>query len=279
MVGGFGLGLRPEHYRDVADGSPAVDWLEVVTENYLVPGGKPLDWLDRLRRRYPMVMHGVSLSIAGSDPLDDEYLIAVKRLAERVHPAWISDHLCWTGIGGHNLHDLLPIPFTEEALARVSDRVDRVQHLLGRALVIENVSAYLRFERDDMREWDFLGALAVRTGCGLLLDLNNVYVNSVNHSFDPREFVDSIPARSVRQIHLAGHSREGDRLIDTHDAPVCEAVWDLYERAIRRLGPVPTMIERDDRIPPLGELLEELDIARSRAARALRAETGNALAA
>ncbi len=279
MLGGFGLGLRPEHYRDVADGSPAIDWLEVVTENYLVRGGKPLDWLDRIRERYPIVMHGVSLSIAGCDPLDKDYLAEVKQLAARVQPAWISDHLCWTGIAGHNLHDLLPIPFTYEALGWVCDRVDRVQHELRRPLVIENVSAYLRFERDDMREWEFLAALTSRTGCWLLLDVNNVYVNSVNHAFDPREFVDAIPPRSVRQIHLAGHSREHGRLIDTHDAPVCEAVWDLYRNAIGRLGPVPTMIERDDGIPPLAELLEELDIARSRAARALRGERGDALAA
>jgi uncharacterized protein (UPF0276 family) len=278
MIQGFGLGLRPEHYRDFAEGRPAVDWLEILTENYLVPGGKPLDYLDRIRARYPVAMHGVSLSIAG-DSLDPEYLKQLEALARRVQPAWISDHLCWTGIGGRNLHDLLPIPFTVEALHHVEGRVGRVQDRLRRPLVLENVSSYERMPADEMTEWEFLGALVRRSGCELLLDVNNVYVNAVNHRFDARAFIDALPPASVRQIHLAGHTDNGDHLVDTHDAPVCEAVWDLYEHAVARFGPVPTMIERDDAIPPLDALLAELDIARRRAGRALEHRAADALAA
>lgn len=279
MLEGFGLGLRPEHYRDFAGGSPRVDWLEVLTENYLVPGGKPLDWLDRIRARYPMAMHGVSLSIAGTDPLDEEYLRALEGLVARIEPAWVSDHLCWTGVEGVNLHDLLPVPFTREALAHVAARVHQVQDRLRRPLLLENASTYRRFEGDEMPEWEFVAALLRQTGCRLLLDVNNVYVNAVNHGFDARTFLDALPGDGVRQIHVAGHSDNGTHLIDTHDAPVCEAVWDLYEHAVRRFGPVPAMIERDDRIPPLAELTAELDIARERAARALATGGCDALAA
>jgi uncharacterized protein (UPF0276 family) len=279
MIEGFGLGLRPEHYRDFAAGGPRVDWLEILTENYLVPGGKPLDFLERIRARYPIVMHGVSLSIGGTDALDEAYLRELEALADRVQPAWISDHLCWTGIGGTNLHDLLPIPYTAEALAHVAERVARVQERLRRPLVLENVSSYVGFAGDEMAEWEFLAALVERSGCELLLDVNNVYVSAVNHGFDAREFVDALPACAVRQIHLAGHTDNGDHLIDTHDAPVCDAVWDLYEHAIRRFGAVPSMIERDDHIPPIAELQAELDIARRRSARALGKGSVHALAA
>ena len=280
MIEGFGLGLRPEHYRDFADRrGPGVEWLEVLSENYLVPGGKPLANLDLIRRDYPMAMHGVSLSIAGSEPLDADYLKQLKALARRVQPAVISDHLCWTGIGRTNLHDLLPVPFTREALLHVATRVGKVQDFLGRALALENVSTYVRFAGDEMSEWEFLAALVERSGCELLLDVNNVYVNAVNHGFDAREFIDALPAAAIRQIHLAGHRDNGDHLVDTHDAPVCDAVWDLYERAVERFGPVPTMIERDDHIPALTELLDELAIARRRSARALAKGAGHALAA
>jgi len=278
MIRGFGLGLRPEHYRDFAQGGPAVDWLEILTENYLVPGGKPLDYLDRIRARYPVAMHGVSLSIAG-ESLDPEYLKQLEALARRVQPAWISDHLCWTGVGGRNLHDLLPIPFTIEALRHVAGRVGRVQDRLRRPLVLENVSSYVRMAEDEMTEWEFLRELVRRSGCELLLDVNNVYVNAVNHRFDARAFIDALPPQAIRQIHLAGHTDNGDHLVDTHDSPVCEAVWELYEHAVARFGPVPTMIERDDAIPPLAELVSELDIARRRAERALLPRTADALAA
>lgn len=262
MVEGFGVGLRPAHYRDFAEGSPAVDWLEILSENYLVPGGKPLHFLDRIRERYPMVMHGVALSIAGTSPLDAPYLRALRALAGRVEPAWVSDHLCWTGFGDTRLHDLLPFPFSDEALRHVATRVDAVQEALGRELVLENVSSYFAFPDDAMAEWEFIAALVKRTGCGVLLDVNNVYVSSVNHGFDAKKYIRGIPPGAVRQVHLAGHTRQGDKLVDTHDAPVCDAVWDLYAYTVGRIGARPTMIERDDHIPALADLLQELDIAR-----------------
>lgn len=262
-LSGFGLGLRVEHYADFLDGHPAVDWLEVISENYLVPGGKPLAHLDRIRAEYPMAMHGVSLSIGSTDPLDRGYLRELKALTRRIEPAWVSDHLCWTGVGHQHLHDLLPLPCTEEALRHVSERVMQVQEALGRRLLLENVSSYVSFEGDEMREWEFIAELARRADCELLLDVNNVYVSSRNHGFDARRFIDAMPRERVRQIHLAGHEDHGDHLIDTHDHPVCEAVWELYAYTVQRLGAVPTMIERDDHIPPLAELMAELDRARA----------------
>jgi uncharacterized protein (UPF0276 family) len=260
---GFGLGLRPEHYRDFIERRPRVDWLEILSENYLVPGGKPLAHLDAIRRDWPMAMHGVSLSIGSADPLNERYLRELKALAERVQPAWISDHLCWTGVDHANLHDLLPLPYTEAALRHVAQRVARVQDFLGRRLVLENVSSYVAFADDEMAEWDFLAELARRADCELLLDVNNVHVSAVNHGFDARTFIDALPPARVRQIHLAGHEDRGTHLVDTHDHPVCEAVWDLYRYTVERLGEVPAMIERDDRIPPLDELVGELDRARA----------------
>jgi len=268
-VSGFGLGLRSEHYAAFAEPQPGIDWLEVISENYLVPGGKPLHHLDRIRRDHPMVMHGVSMSIGSTDPLDLAYLRDLKALADRIEPAWISDHLCWTGVDQHNLHDLLPLPYTEAALRHVVERVQQVQELLGRRLLLENVSSYVSFAGDEMSEWEFIAELAQRADCELLLDVNNVYVSSVNHGFDARAFIDAMPRERVRQIHLAGHEDHGHYLVDTHDHPVCEAVWQLYGYTVQRLGAVPTMIERDDHIPPLAELLAELDQARAVQARAL----------
>ena len=266
---GFGLGLRTEHYRDFLASPQPVDWLEVISENYLVPGGKPLHVLDRIRRDYPMVMHGVSLSIGGSDALDASYLRELRGLVDRVEPAWVSDHLCWTGTASLNLHDLLPLPYTEATLRHLVPRVAQVQDALGQSLLLENVSSYVRYRADEMSEWEFIAELVGRTGCELLLDVNNVYVSSVNHGFDPRAFIDAVPIAAVRQIHLAGHEDHGDYLIDTHDHPICKAVWDLYAYTIGRLGLVPTMIERDDQIPSLAELVSELDSARSLARHAL----------
>lgn len=257
-IRGFGLGLRSEHYAALADGAP-VDWLEIISENYMVEGGRPLDWLDRLRARYPMVMHGVSLSIGGIDPLDEAYLDRLAALAARIEPGWISDHLCWTGVDGINLHDLMPLPYTDEALAHLVPRLHHVQERLGRPLVLENVSSYVAYGSSHMDEAEFLAELTVRSGCTLLLDVNNVHVSAFNHGFDPRAYLDRVPAAAVRQIHLAGHSHQGDHIIDTHDAPIAEAVFDLYGHALQRFGAVPTMIERDANIPPLGELLVELD--------------------
>jgi uncharacterized protein (UPF0276 family) len=264
---GFGLGARPQHYDDLlGDFAGCVSWLEALTENYLVPGGKPLQYLARLRERYPIVFHGVSLSIGGADPLDEEYLDAVKRLCERFEPAWVSDHLCWTGVDGVNLHDLLPLPFTEAVVRHVAARIAHVQERLGRRIALENVSSYVTYTQSDMAEWDFLREVAQRADCLLLLDVNNVYVSSVNHGFDPLAYLRAAPLERVQQFHLAGHRDRNGLLIDTHDAPVSEAVWRLYAAAIARFGPRSTMIERDDSIPLLPELLAELERARSLAA-------------
>jgi uncharacterized protein (UPF0276 family) len=269
---GFGLGLRPAHYAAFLAGRPRVDWLEIISENYMEPGGRPLATLDRLRADYPMVMHGVSLSIGGSDPLDGDYLARLESLARRVEPLWISDHLCWTGIGGCNMHDLLPLPYSEEALDHVAARVDAVQEALGRRLLLENVSSYVGFAASTLSEWEFLAELARRTDCLLLLDVNNIHVSACNHGFDPAAFLAGIPAERVQQIHLAGHEDNGDHLIDTHDHPVADPVWALYAAALRHCGAVATMIERDDRIPPLEELVSELDQARAVAAATLARE-------
>jgi uncharacterized protein (UPF0276 family) len=264
---GFGLGLRTVHYTRVVETRPPVDWFEILSENYLVPGGRPLDWIDRIRADYPMAMHGVSLSIGSTDPIDMDHLEQLKRLQRRVQPAWISDHLCWTGVAGGNLHDLLPLPYTEAALAHVATRVARVQDVLGERILLENVSSYVSYPSSEMTEWEFLAELARRADCLLLLDVNNVYVSSVNHEFDPHRYLDAIAVDRVRQIHLAGHQDRGDLIVDTHDQPIVDPVWRLYEAARRRFGDVATMIERDANIPPLEELVAELDQVRAIAAR------------
>ncbi|TPW05186.1 MAG: hypothetical protein FD125_836 [bacterium] len=267
---GFGLGLRPQHYPAFLAEPPELDFLEIISENFMVAGGRPLTTLDALRERYPMVMHGVSMSIGSADGVDLAYLRRLKTLADRVQPAWVSDHLCWTGVNGHNTHDLLPLPYTEEALAVVCENIRLAQDVLDRALVIENPSSYLTFAASGMSEWAFLSEMCARTGCALLLDVNNIHVSAVNHGFDALEFLNGVPADRVWQIHLAGHTSNGDLLIDTHDQPVPDPVWRLYDAACRRFGPVATMIERDDNIPPLEDLLAELEIARIVAAEARR---------
>ncbi len=268
---GVGVGLRPTHYSEIferaAAGSLAVDWFEVLTENYMVAGGKPLRMLDAVCAERPVVMHGVSLDIGGVDPLREGYLRELVRLAERVRPEWVSDHLCWTGVSGHPLHDLVPLPYCEESIQHVAERVMRVQERLGRRIALENVSSYMSFAADTMPEWEFLAQVAERSDCGILLDVNNVFVSAHNHGFDAREYVDSIPPERVFQIHLAGHSESPPLLIDTHDHSVCAGVWSLYEHTVRRLGPVSTSIEWDDRIPPFSQLLEEVERARKVLAR------------
>jgi uncharacterized protein (UPF0276 family) len=216
-----------------------------------------------VRADYPMVMHGVSLSIGSTDPLDHDYLRALKRLAERVEPRWISDHLCWTGINGVNLHDLLPLPYTEEAVAHVASRIMQVQEYLGRRIAIENVSSYVTFDHSVMTEWEFVSAIADAADCWLLFDVNNIFVSGFNHDYDAREFIKGVPRERVVQLHLAGHSHNGTHIVDTHDAPVVNGVWELFAEALRHFGPVSTMIERDDNIPPLQELLDELQYART----------------
>lgn len=270
---GFGLGLRTDHYEAVLSDTPRVDWFEILSENYLVAGGKPLHYLDRIRGRYPVVMHGVSLSIGSTDPLDYTYLRALKQLAARIEPAWISDHLCWTGVQGRNMHDLLPLPYTEETIAHVAARVRVVQDYLGRQILLENVSSYLTYKESAMSEWEFLSAVADAADCLILLDVNNIYVSSVNHGFDPRAYLAGMPGARVRQFHLAGHRNLGTHIIDTHDEPVIDPVWDLYAEAARRFPGVATMIERDDNIPPLAELVAELDRARAIARSAHNAST------
>jgi uncharacterized protein (UPF0276 family) len=260
---GFGLGLRPQHYADILEGSPDVDWFEVISENYMVPGGQPLKMLDRIRARYPIVMHGVSLSIASTAPFSQKYLADLKALAERIEPEFVSDHLCWTGVHGVNLHDLLPIPYTSEALDHVVARVNYVQDYLRRQIALENVSTYAQFAHSEMTEWEFISELSKRTGCWLVFDVNNVFVSAFNHGWDARAFIAGTPADRVVQFHLAGHEHNMTHIIDTHDALVPDEVWDLYGASVRRFGPVSTIIERDDNIPPFDDLVAELSTARS----------------
>lgn len=263
---GLGLGLRSPHYSFIAENQPKVGWFEAISENFIGieggTGGRPLAWLERFRADYPVVLHGVSLSIGSVDPLDRDYLAKLKTLYHRVEPEWVSDHVCWTGAHGENLHDLLPLPYTEEALTHVVSRVQQVQEVLGRRLALENVSAYVAFAHSEMTEWEFLSELSRRADCHLLLDVNNVYVSSRNQGFDAQVFIDSIPVDRVVQFHLAGHSYQDDLIIDTHDHPVCDAVWELYEKAVKRFGPIPTLIEWDDEIPEFPVLLAEGEKAR-----------------
>jgi uncharacterized protein len=265
-IQGFGLGLRSEHYEAALTGRRQVDWFEILTENYLVPGGRALHHLERIRAEYPVVMHGVSLSIGSTAALNKQYLRDVRALADRIEPGWVSDHLCWTGVNGVNLHDLMPLPYTEEALAHVAARVRQVQDILGRQILLENVSSYLKFSDSDMSEWEFLQALAERADCLILLDVNNIHVSAVNHGFAATDYLQGISPARVAQIHLAGHLDCGTHLIDTHDAPVPPPVWDLYGEAVQRFGAVPAMIERDANIPAYQELIAELGIARAIAA-------------
>ncbi|HEX2796555.1 MAG TPA: DUF692 domain-containing protein [Immundisolibacter sp.] len=265
---GFGLGLRKEHFADLLATPPAgVDWFEAISENFMVAGGKPLAVLERVRRDFPLVLHGVSLSIGGTDPLRADYLDRLAALIDRIEPAWVSDHLCWTGIDGVNLHDLLPLPYTQESLAHVAGRVRQVQDRLRRRLVLENPSTYLAAAGNSLTEWEFLAALAEETDCLLLLDVNNVYVSACNHGFDPLRYLAAIPPARVVQLHIAGHRDVDGFKIDTHDAPVCEAVWALYAQAAQRFATAATLLERDDAIPPLPELIAELDRARAIATR------------
>ena len=265
---GFGLGLRPRYYPDLLDREAPVDWLEILTENYLVPGGPPLHHLRRAAERYPLVMHGVSMSLGSTDPVDFDYLAAVKGLKERIEPHWISDHLCWTGVNGLNLHDLMPLPLTEEALRHVADRIAVVQEFLGQRLVVENVSSYLTYRHSAIPEWEFLAALADAADCLLLLDVNNIFVSAFNHGFDASTYLRAIPPARIAQIHIAGHSNLGTHIIDTHDQPIVEGVYALYAEAVDHVGPVSTMIERDDNFPPFEELISELETLRKIAGRA-----------
>ena len=255
---GHGVGLRPQHYAELLEHGPrGVDWFEAISENYFIPGGRPWAVLERVRRELPVVLHGVSMGIGNSDPLSESYLNQLEQVIDRVQPAWVSDHLCWGAFGGRYAHDLLPLPYTRETVAHVVSRVNAVQDGLRRRILLENVSAYLSFSQSDLEECDVMNEIADRTGCGLLVDVNNVYVCSRNLGSDAGAYLDAIEPRHVGQIHLAGHSVQGDLLIDTHVGPVPDPVWDLYRRALRRFGRVPTLIEWDDEVPTYGELVAE----------------------
>lgn len=263
---GFGLGLRTAHYGDFLAAPQPVDWLEVITDNFLVAGGKPLVMLEKFRRDYPIALHGVAMSIGSAHGLNQDYLRRVRALADRIDPLWVSDHLCWTGPIGQPLHDLYPLPYTEECARYLVNHIRQAQDVLGRRLVVENVSSYVRFTASAAKEWEFLAHVANEADCELLVDVNNIYVSSVNHGFDPMDYLRAMPVERVRQIHLAGHSMSGDFIIDTHDHPIRDEVWVLYAQACALFGPTATMIERDDHIPPLSELLAELQIVRDIAA-------------
>lgn len=272
---GFGLGLRREHFQHVIQNRPAVDWFEVISENFMVSGGNPRRVLEAVRRDYPVVLHGVSLSIGSLDPLRDDYLDELAALARAVEPAWISDHLCWGSAHGVYAHDLLPVAYTEASLAHVARRVQAVQERLGRRVLLENPSTYMQLAGADMTEWEFLAELARRADCGILLDVNNVFVSAHNHGFDPRAYLRALPAERIGQIHLAGHSVQGELLIDTHDDHVRDEVWQLYAETMAALGPRATMIEWDAQVPAFDVLEGELTRAREWAARGAEQRGGS----
>jgi uncharacterized protein (UPF0276 family) len=257
-----GIGLRTPHYRPILDTLPDVGWLEVHSENYFCGGGQPLAILERFREHYPISLHGVGLSLGSTDPLSGEHLAKLKALIERIDPMLVSEHLCWCHAGGRHLNDLLPLPYTEEALEHMVARIGEAQDFLGRRILVENLSSYLQFADSTMPEWEFIAEVSRRAGCGILLDVNNIYVNSVNHGFDPADYLAAIPVAAVGEIHLAGFDTNGECLIDTHGKKVADAVWSLYEAAIRRLGERLTLIEWDTDIPELGVLLGEAEKAK-----------------
>jgi uncharacterized protein (UPF0276 family) len=260
---GIGVGLRTVHFPHILSRRPEVDWFEVLSENFMGTGGRPLYVLDQVAERYPVALHGVSMSIGSTDPLDLDYLRELKQLAARTRAHWVSDHLCWTGVMGRNVHDLLPMPYTEEALRHTVSRVKTVSEVLERPLVLENPSSYVEFAASSMTEWEFLRRLAEEADCGLLLDVNNVYVSSFNHGFDPREYVDAIPADRVVQYHVAGHTHKGTHIIDTHSDHALPEVWELYRRACARTGNVSTLYEWDEDIPDFEALHAEALKARA----------------
>lgn len=265
---GFGLGLRSRHFDEILTRRPEVGWFEIISENFMDSGGRPRTVLRRIAEHYPIVMHGVSLSIGSSDPLDREYLRRLRNLADEIHPLWISDHLCWTGVQGLNSHDLLPLPLHAWTLAHTAARVAAVQDFLGRPLILENPSTYLTFVDSDIPEWMFLSTLADQTGCGILLDVNNVFVSAFNHDFDPCDYIRGIAPKHIVQMHVAGHQAYSDCIIDTHDRPVSDEVWALYRLAWRHTGGVATLLEWDGHIPDLATLEEELRKAAHHAQRA-----------
>ncbi len=260
---GHGVGLRDEHFDSIEKGTARADWFEVLSENFMIPGGRPLQMLERARSVAPVVLHGVSMNLGGTSPLDEEYMGQLDKLIRRYQPAWVSDHLCWSAVGSHYTHDLLPLPFTEEAIRHCVARIRQVQSRLGQRILIENISSYLTFRTSRMPEWIFLESIAEMANCGILLDINNLYVNAFNHGFDPLEYLRGLPRHRILQIHFAGHRSADQLLVDTHDQPVSDAVWDLYRAAVSMFGGVPTLIEWDDRLPSFETLAREADKART----------------
>jgi hypothetical protein len=270
---GFGLGLRSQHYDYVLEYQPAVDWFELITENYLAPGGRPRVILHKIRANYPVVLHGLSFNIGSNEAPDLHYLAQLKALINDIQPAWVSDHICWTGLHGKTSHDLLPIAYNPETLSQVADKVNRIQDALQQRIVLENPSIYLQFRSASMSEPDFINALTEQTGCRILLDVNNVYVSCFNLGQDPYAHISALNHNCVQQFHLAGHTHNGNHIIDTHDHPVSDAVWELYAHACRHFGETATLLERDDHIPPFPELMAELELARQKQQQALAVTT------
>lgn len=267
---GFGVGLRRPHWQYVLAHRPPVDWFEVITENFLDSNGWSRRVLEQVRERYPVAFHGVSLSVGSTAPLDFAYLAKLKQLADDLEPAWVSDHLCWTGVNGRNTHELLPLVLNEESLCHVVRRVRIVQDYLERPLILENPSSYVSFEADTLCEWEFLATVAEEADCGLLVDVNNVFVSAHNHAFDAYAYLASLPTRRIAQFHLAGHTHCGSHILDTHDHPVCPEVWNLFSFIWRRTAGVSTLIEWDDRIPEFETLREEAERARACTAGSMR---------
>jgi uncharacterized protein (UPF0276 family) len=270
---GFGLGLRSQHYDYVLEYQPAVDWFELITENYLAPGGRPRAILHKIRANYPVVLHGLSFNIGSNEAPDLHYLAQLKALINDIQPAWVSDHICWTGLHGKTSHDLLPIAYNPETLSQVAHKVNRIQDALQQRIVLENPSIYLQFRSASMSEPDFINALTEQTGCRILLDVNNVYVSCFNLGQDPYAHISALNHNCVQQFHLAGHTHNGNHIIDTHDHPVSDAVWELYAHACRHFGETATLLERDDHIPPFPELMAELELARQKQQQALAVTT------
>lgn len=259
---GHGLGIRPSHWEKILEGGHGLDWFEIISENFMDTEGKPLALLEKARKDYSIVSHGVSMSIGSADPLNQTYLKKLKTLFDRIQPAWFSDHLCWTGINQFNTHDLLPLPQTPAVVEHIVNRIDEVQNYMGRKMLIENVSSYVSFKESSMTEWDFISEIAKRSGCGILLDINNIYVNAHNHGFNAHDYLEAVPVNLVGQFHLAGHTDNGSFLVDTHSAKMLDATWDLYRLALQKFKNVPTMVEWDAEIPTFDVLLSEINRAK-----------------
>jgi len=262
-IQGAGVGLRSCHYSYILQHRPPIPWFEALSDNYMVDGGPALHYLDVVREHYPMVLHGVGLSLGSTDPLSQEYLNKLRTLVHRVNPSWVSDHLCWISVKGHYFHDLLPLPYTKEVIQHVADRIRQVQDCLGLPILIENVSSYFEYNKNEMTEWEFVNTVAEKADCFILLDINNIYVSAMNHHFDPQTYVRSIDCERVKQFHLAGFSDKRRFLFDSHGEMIHQPVWDLYQVALRRFGPIPTLIEWDENIPKFPILQAEAEKAQS----------------